>query len=204
MSRRCAVCGEGEQANLVYCRACEMAHHRDCWDYLGSCSRFGCGCREFKDAATHAVSGPLVIDAGADDGSSSRTLPGAAGSPQVVLGSLDTPMEVAKLVAVFSQHQIPFQVEYLQRTTLHGSCARVHVPYAVYREARALVIEQGLRVDFQVMGARHTLVNYPVSLAASLFMALLIPSFLPLWILCVLVSVCGRDLAHIFVTLLKR
>lgn len=204
MSRRCAVCGEDEGASVVFCKACEMAHHRDCWDYLGSCSRFGCGCREFKDAATHAVSGPLIIDRVDGDGPLSSRFPGFASSPRVVLGSIDAPMEVAKLVAVFSQHQVPFQVEYLNRAAMHGSCARIHVPYVVYREARALAIEQGIRVDFQAMSARPPLVNYPVSLAASLFMALLLPAFLPVWICCVLVSVCGRDIAHIFTGMMKR
>jgi hypothetical protein len=131
MSRRCAVCGEGGETALVFCRACEMAHHRDCWDWLGSCSRFGCGCPEVKDQATHAVSGPLIID-------------------------------------------------------------------QILEEPRPL------RRDPHAKGARPGLVNYPVSLAASLFMALILPPLLPVWICCVLVSICGRDLAHIFSSVLKR
>lgn len=39
---RCLVCGEGLVIDLVYCRRCKTPHHRDCWDYSGGCSTYGC------------------------------------------------------------------------------------------------------------------------------------------------------------------
>jgi hypothetical protein len=40
---KCRVCGEEIQDNLVYCRRCKTPHHRECWQYNGACSVFGCG-----------------------------------------------------------------------------------------------------------------------------------------------------------------
>ncbi len=39
----CQVCGESTPHARVACARCGTAHHRDCWDYLGRCSTFGCG-----------------------------------------------------------------------------------------------------------------------------------------------------------------
>ncbi len=40
----CQVCGEGVgEREIVKCEKCETPHHRDCWDYAGQCSTFGCG-----------------------------------------------------------------------------------------------------------------------------------------------------------------
>jgi hypothetical protein len=39
----CKVCGEPIGADLVFCRRCKTPHHRDCWNYTGQCSVFGCG-----------------------------------------------------------------------------------------------------------------------------------------------------------------
>ena len=39
---RCLVCGEGLLIDLVYCRRCKTPHHRECWDYSGGCSTYGC------------------------------------------------------------------------------------------------------------------------------------------------------------------
>jgi hypothetical protein len=44
-SSNCGVCGEAVTANLVRCRRCEAPHHRDCWDFVGGCSIYGCGCK---------------------------------------------------------------------------------------------------------------------------------------------------------------
>jgi hypothetical protein len=40
---RCRVCGEAIGSDLVFCRRCKTPHHRDCWQYNGLCSVFGCG-----------------------------------------------------------------------------------------------------------------------------------------------------------------
>lgn len=39
---RCLVCGEGLLTDLVYCRRCKTPHHRECWEYSGGCSTYGC------------------------------------------------------------------------------------------------------------------------------------------------------------------
>lgn len=39
----CQICGEDVTTDVVFCRSCRTPHHRDCWDYYGSCSTYGCG-----------------------------------------------------------------------------------------------------------------------------------------------------------------
>lgn len=39
----CPVCGCGIDAAAVRCAGCRAPHHRECWDYVGVCSTFGCG-----------------------------------------------------------------------------------------------------------------------------------------------------------------
>ncbi len=39
----CQICGEPIVDGLVFCRTCKTPHHRDCWQYVGRCSTFGCG-----------------------------------------------------------------------------------------------------------------------------------------------------------------
>jgi hypothetical protein len=39
----CLVCASHLFAGLVYCFRCTTAHHRDCWEYSGSCAVYGCG-----------------------------------------------------------------------------------------------------------------------------------------------------------------
>ena len=41
----CKVCGEaisGAGSPKVFCSTCRTPHHRDCWDFIGACSVFGC------------------------------------------------------------------------------------------------------------------------------------------------------------------
>ncbi len=40
---KCQVCGEEIRDDLVFCRRCKTPHHRECWQYNGACSVFGCG-----------------------------------------------------------------------------------------------------------------------------------------------------------------
>lgn len=40
---QCQVCGEPLAADLVWCAACKTPHHRECWEYFGSCSTYACG-----------------------------------------------------------------------------------------------------------------------------------------------------------------
>jgi Prokaryotic RING finger family 1 len=39
----CKVCGEPIDAgDAVVCASCNTPHHRDCWEYVGACSIYGC------------------------------------------------------------------------------------------------------------------------------------------------------------------
>jgi len=39
----CKVCGETiEDTPRVVCSSCQTPHHRDCWEFIGGCSVFGC------------------------------------------------------------------------------------------------------------------------------------------------------------------
>ena len=39
----CKVCGEAISGTpKVFCSTCRTPHHRDCWEFIGSCSVFGC------------------------------------------------------------------------------------------------------------------------------------------------------------------
>lgn len=39
----CKVCGEPIEASaVIICAACNTPHHRDCWEYIGACSIYGC------------------------------------------------------------------------------------------------------------------------------------------------------------------
>jgi len=39
----CQICGDDIATDVVFCRSCKTPHHRDCWQYYGSCSTYGCG-----------------------------------------------------------------------------------------------------------------------------------------------------------------
>jgi len=39
----CQICGAVLEGVLVSCARCATPHHRDCWDYTGRCSTYGCG-----------------------------------------------------------------------------------------------------------------------------------------------------------------
>jgi len=45
---QCRVCGEAIRGALVYCRRCKTPHHRECWQYTGACSVYGCGEVQFE------------------------------------------------------------------------------------------------------------------------------------------------------------
>lgn len=38
----CKVCGEPIEGPKVFCAICRTPHHRDCWEYVGACSIYGC------------------------------------------------------------------------------------------------------------------------------------------------------------------
>ena len=42
----CKVCGEIiDGGPVVLCSSCRTPHHWDCWEYVGACSIYGCGCK---------------------------------------------------------------------------------------------------------------------------------------------------------------
>lgn len=54
----CQVCGEARTgAAEVACAECGTLHHRDCWDYVGHCSIFGCKGRSW----TRPHEGEIVV-----------------------------------------------------------------------------------------------------------------------------------------------
>ena len=39
----CKVCGEPiDESEIIVCASCNTPHHRDCWEYVGACSIYGC------------------------------------------------------------------------------------------------------------------------------------------------------------------
>jgi hypothetical protein len=38
----CKVCGDPIVEEAVRCDTCLTPHHRDCWEFVGSCSIYGC------------------------------------------------------------------------------------------------------------------------------------------------------------------
>jgi Prokaryotic RING finger family 1 len=59
---QCRVCGDGMDNDIVYCRRCKTPHHRECWEYNGVCSTYGC--REVQYLLPRRV-GALSDDAAA-------------------------------------------------------------------------------------------------------------------------------------------
>ena len=45
----CQICGMELTVRVVFCEGCVTPHHRECWEYLGGCSTFGCFRRLYKD-----------------------------------------------------------------------------------------------------------------------------------------------------------
>lgn len=43
----CQICGENLKQDVVFCRRCRTPHHRDCWEYYGACSTYGCKEKEY-------------------------------------------------------------------------------------------------------------------------------------------------------------
>jgi hypothetical protein len=48
----CKVCGEViDGGPVVLCASCRTPHHRECWEYVGACSIYGCGSKLAEPAA---------------------------------------------------------------------------------------------------------------------------------------------------------
>ncbi|GAC1470165.1 MAG: hypothetical protein NVSMB9_14980 [Isosphaeraceae bacterium] len=47
----CKVCGDPIVSPEVYCGICRTPHHRDCWEFVGSCSVYGCNGKKSVTAA---------------------------------------------------------------------------------------------------------------------------------------------------------
>jgi hypothetical protein len=46
----CKVCGETIDSPEVICATCRTPHHRDCWEFIGSCSIYGCNGKQCRPA----------------------------------------------------------------------------------------------------------------------------------------------------------
>lgn len=46
----CEICGDAITSDVVYCGSCRTPHHKDCWEYFGSCSIFACGETRYEAA----------------------------------------------------------------------------------------------------------------------------------------------------------
>jgi hypothetical protein len=53
----CRICGEKLIRDIVLCRRCKTPHHRDCWEYAGTCAVYGC-----RETKYHMPSRPAAID----------------------------------------------------------------------------------------------------------------------------------------------
>lgn len=54
----CSVCCEKLDAEVVFCGRCQTPHHRDCWEYSGGCSTYGCGGRQCFVPGTATLAPP--------------------------------------------------------------------------------------------------------------------------------------------------
>ncbi|MEM7456289.1 MAG: RING finger protein [Planctomycetota bacterium] len=45
----CMVCGEVIENQRVDCVGCNTPHHKDCWQYLGVCSTYACGQKQYSE-----------------------------------------------------------------------------------------------------------------------------------------------------------
>jgi hypothetical protein len=51
----CKVCLEAiDGGAIVVCSSCRTPHHRECWEYVGACSIYGCGCKHGEPAGRRA------------------------------------------------------------------------------------------------------------------------------------------------------
>lgn len=68
---QCQVCGEALEAPMVWCARCDTPHHRDCWEWNGGCSTYGCKSEETRSDPAEETPGPLIVIDG-DEPSPSR------------------------------------------------------------------------------------------------------------------------------------
>jgi hypothetical protein len=52
----CQICGEGINEPPVCCYSCNTPHHRECWEYYGACSTYGCGQTRYRAPPGRQVS----------------------------------------------------------------------------------------------------------------------------------------------------
>lgn len=57
----CMVCGDEIYKDLIYCRSCQTPHHQECWEYIGMCSTYACGQRQFQKKLRSKRKTPFVI-----------------------------------------------------------------------------------------------------------------------------------------------
>ena len=53
----CRICCDSIESDIVFCPRCRTPHHRDCWEYNGACSTYGCQETEYVASMDHDVLG---------------------------------------------------------------------------------------------------------------------------------------------------
>lgn len=62
----CQVCGESIITDMVFCRRCKTPHHLECWQYVGTCTTYGCQEKRFITPYVAEKSDPSARDATGD------------------------------------------------------------------------------------------------------------------------------------------
>jgi hypothetical protein len=55
---QCSICCEQLERDIVFCVRCKTPHHRECWEYSGGCSTYGCGGRLHFTPGEAPLAGP--------------------------------------------------------------------------------------------------------------------------------------------------
>lgn len=201
----CAVCGQNPAGDVVFCTLCEGVYHRDCWLFFGACSRYGCGGVAFADGFPAApLEAEVVID-GSWQEPPPRVAPARPGDrEQVQLGHLTEQTSYGQVLALLNRHRIKYRVHQPAPAGGGGFLAWIYVPYLNYGQARALIEDQQLAMEFTPLARRQDLVNYPWALVATVAAMLAAPAHVAPLAVVALCCVVGRDVKDGVVSALKR
>lgn len=193
MSFICAVCGQRPEGDVVFCTLCEGVYHRDCWLFFGACARYACGGVAFTDGFPAApLESELVID-GSWQEPPPRVAAGRPGDPeQVQLGLVAAQTDYGQVLTLLNQHRIKYRVHQPPGSS-ERFLAWIYVPYVNYGQARMLVEDQQLAMEFTPLARRQDVVNYPWALGACMVAWLAAPAYVAPLSIAALFAVCGRD-----------
>lgn len=199
----CAVCGVRPEGDVVFCTLCEGVYHRDCWLFFGACSRYGCGGVAFADGFPAApLEGEVVID-GTEREPPPRVSPARPGEEaHVQLGLVSAQTDYGQVLTLLNRHRIKYRVH--QPPHAGRFQAWVYVPYLHYGQARALIEDQQIAMEFTPLGRREDLVNYPWALGACVLAFVALPAQVVPISIAALFAVCGRDVKERVVLAWRR